>query len=856
MRIVIDLQGAQSDSRFRGIGRYTLSFTKALIEASHTDFGHKHEFHLVLNGALIDSIADIRETFRGVLSQEQIHLWYPVIPSLERQSSNTWRRCVSEVIWEAFIYKLQPDLVHISSLFEGYVDNAVTSIGQFWLAATPISMIFYDLIPLAQPKQYLDPESRFKKFYERKISQLKQANILLGISEFSCQQAIELLGVSPSRVVNISAASDLQASTDRADSILDQSRLRALQVSAPFILYSGGGDARKNIRGLIEAFLSLPTEIQNSHQLVLAGHNIILNHHTQGLNSRALQVAIKSKKILVTEYVDDADLMCLYRNCALFVFPSFAEGFGLPPLEAMSFGAPVIAANTTSLPEVIGLNEALFDPQSIPSIVNKMVLALNNPEFRARLIKHGLEQAKKFTWKTSVKHTLESFKQFSMVKVHPPLTPLTEKTLSNDLYRQLIDKIVAIPASNGKPSQADLLNCALAIAQSFPQQKMMPKLFVDISELAQRDARTGIQRVTRSILTELLNHPPEGYQVEPVYGTIDLPGYRNARHYIAGLTGKPNLNLIDDFIEPSSGDIFLGLDLQHHTTRVQSKFLAQMRRDGVFVCFVVYDLLPIHFPNFWPAENFVRQVHEEWLQVICQSDAAICISAAVSTELKEWITQNKIPHPRNFTSSWFHLGADLNAFPTRGMPENAEDIITKLKSRPSFLLVGTLEPRKSYPQVLAAFNVLWQEGFDINLIIVGKNGWLVDSLLRDIKQHPELNQRFFWLESVSDEFLDAIYENSSCLIAASYGEGFGLPLIEAAQHNLPIIARNLPVFKEVARDGALYFDGFEPHSLAQAIRDWLFLFNMNQHPKPDSLLWQTWQKSAQQLWDRICELKK
>jgi len=75
MRIVIDLQGAQSESRFRGIGRYTLSFTKALIEASNSDYGHKHEFHLVLNGALIDSVENIRETFRGILSQEQIHLW-------------------------------------------------------------------------------------------------------------------------------------------------------------------------------------------------------------------------------------------------------------------------------------------------------------------------------------------------------------------------------------------------------------------------------------------------------------------------------------------------------------------------------------------------------------------------------------------------------------------------------------------------------------------------------------------------------------------------------------------------------------------------------------------------------------
>ena len=142
MRIVIDLQGAQSDSRFRGIGRYTLSFTKALIETSNSDFDHKHEFHLVLNGALIDSVENIRETFRRVIPQEQIHLWYPVIPSSERQSSNTWRRCTNELIREAYIQKLRPDLVHISSFFEGYVDNAVTSISEFGLVTAPISLPF------------------------------------------------------------------------------------------------------------------------------------------------------------------------------------------------------------------------------------------------------------------------------------------------------------------------------------------------------------------------------------------------------------------------------------------------------------------------------------------------------------------------------------------------------------------------------------------------------------------------------------------------------------------------------------------------------------------------------------------
>ncbi|WP_115760418.1 glycosyltransferase, partial [Escherichia coli] len=89
--------------------------------------------------------------------------------------------------------------------------------------------------------------------------------------------------------------------------------------------------------------------------------------------------------------------------------------------------------------------------------------------------------------------------------------------------------------------------------------------------------------------------------------------------------------------------------------------------------------------------------------------------------------------------------------------------------------------------------------------------------------HAERNRRLFWLDGVSDEYLEKIYAASDCLIAASEGEGFGLPLIEAAQHKLPIIARDIPVFREVAGNHALYFSGATPDTLANAVKEWLTL---------------------------------
>jgi len=162
-------------------------------------------------------------------------------------------------------------------------------------------------------------------------------------------------------------------------------------------------------------------------------------------------------------------------------------------------------------------------------------------------------------------------------------------------------------------------------------------------------------------------------------------------------------------------------------------------------------------------------------------------------------------------------------------------------------MVGTLEPRKGHAQVLEAFEQLWMTGVNVNLVIVGKQGWLVENLVERLRAHPELNKRFFWLEGISDEYLEKVYATSTCLIAASYGEGFGLPLIEAAQYNLPIIAQDIPVFREVAGEHAYYFDTKSPDALAQEIRAWLTLYNSDQHPKSNKIPWLTWRESARQL---------
>ena len=181
------------------------------------------------------------------------------------------------------------------------------------------------------------------------------------------------------------------------------------------------------------------------------------------------------------------------------------------------------------------------------------------------------------------------------------------------------------------------------------------------------------------------------------------------------------------------------------------------------------------------------------------------------------------------------------------MPADAPNILAKLATRPSFLMVGTLEPRKGYRHIIDAFSRLWLGGLDVNLVIVGKVGWNIDVLVRTLKSHQELGKRLIWLQGVSDEYLERIYAGSTALIAASEGEGFGLPIIEAAQHGLPVILRDIPVFREVAGEAAFYFPGNSSEDTAECLKAWLQLYQAGTHPKSTSLSYQSWEQSVQQI---------
>lgn len=631
MRIVIDMQGAQTESRLRSIGLNTMALAKAVVRNRG-----EHEIVLALSGLFPETIEPIRAAFYSLLPQENIRIWYAPGPVRECEPGNAWRREVAERIREAFLASLRPDVVHVTSLFEGYADDGVTSISAFAPQLKTVVSLHGQ-----QPQIDLDNVARnsaaYRVFHKRKSEYLQHA----------------------SAVVQLDSA-------------------------------------------------EVPYEDAT--------------HINQDWPGNPLNV------IQIYEQV---------------------RGSGIQGNHLASGSVPNLLASVAAIRQR-GISE-----RDILAVANS--IALNNPECRRR------------------------------------------------------------------------------------------NLYVDISDLVQKDLRTGIQRVTRSILCALQSSPPEGYQVIPVYATLASAGYRHASQFAEQTAGGAEAKKVkDDSIDPQPGDVFLGLDFVAGIVAVQRPYLEWMRNHGVRVHFVVYDLLPIEFPHAFPVG--AEAGHRRWLQDIAEFDGVVCISQSVQAEFDRWLEQAQPKRLRPFKSGWFHLGADIeNSTPSKGMPADAEKVIYQLSMRPTFLMVGTVEPRKGHAQVLDAFEQLWRSGVDINLVVAGKEGWMVDDLIYRLRTHTEINNRLFWLENASDQYLQKLYANSQCLIAASYGEGFGLPLIEAGRIGIPILARDIAVFREIAGSYARYFSANSAQDLANVIQDWLMAYKGKNISVPKGLKYIGWKESANKL---------
>jgi glycosyltransferase involved in cell wall biosynthesis len=308
-------------------------------------------------------------------------------------------------------------------------------------------------------------------------------------------------------------------------------------------------------------------------------------------------------------------------------------------------------------------------------------------------------------------------------------------------------------------------------------------------------------------------------------------------------------------VKPVSGDIFLMPELQLKGVQVPDTFpcTGSLRKKGVKCYAILYDVLPLTMPQYFQKDTV--DAYSGYIKdMISQYDGIIGISKAATDDLISYYKTNiemTVSHTVNLGVS--HLGMDsLKKKALTNVPYEVERFFNN--ENDVFLMVGTLEPRKGHDLVFQVFEQLWeQKDVKLSLCIVGHTGWDMDKFRNRIIEHPESGKRLLFLEAAPDYFLQFAYTNASALIQASAGEGFGLPLIEAGCYGLPIICSDIPVFHEVAKEHALYFDRNDMESLKKHIKDFPIRRDSGNLPDSSKIPMLTWKQSAKNYHELITE---
>ena len=256
---------------------------------------------------------------------------------------------------------------------------------------------------------------RFPHFYPRMVTKrlsaltrrgTKQAKLILSISEYTKQELVDCYGVDPGRI----RVTHLGVS-DRFHQVADQEQVQTARakyrLQDDYILYVGKVEPRKNLKRLIQAYSLLRRDRGVRHKLAIVGMWSYLN---DDVRPTIASLGLQDDVVIVGE-AERADLPLLYNGASLFTYVSLMEGFGIPPIEAMACGIPVVVSNSTSLPEIVGDAGIYTDPLDSISIADGLYRGLKDDAFRTELVAKGLRRAKAFTWRATAEATSRAYKE-------------------------------------------------------------------------------------------------------------------------------------------------------------------------------------------------------------------------------------------------------------------------------------------------------------------------------------------------------------------------------------------------------------------------------------------------------------
>ncbi|MFN2108479.1 MAG: glycosyltransferase family 4 protein [Anaerolineae bacterium] len=281
-------------------------------------------------------------------------------------------------------------------------------------AAIPTVVTIHDLIPLLLKPYRGGLLVRLYTAFVRATS--PRATLLLTDSEASRRDIIAHLRVQPDRVQTVYLAvdgrySDSSGSRRTEFAQPDRSVLEDLGVQPGYVLYLGGFDVRKNVRAVCAAFTRVAQTVPDA-RLVIAGKlPVVDSDFTPDPRRLVRETGIPEGRVQFVDFVPEAAKPALYRGARVFIFPSIYEGFGLPPLEALACGTPVVGSNTSSLPEVVGDAGALVDPTDVDGMAKALVRLLTDDAFRAELRERALHQVARFSWVTAAQETYKAYQE-------------------------------------------------------------------------------------------------------------------------------------------------------------------------------------------------------------------------------------------------------------------------------------------------------------------------------------------------------------------------------------------------------------------------------------------------------------
>ncbi|HKM52065.1 MAG TPA: glycosyltransferase [Isosphaeraceae bacterium] len=401
VRIGIEMFGTQSASRHRGIGRYNRNLVATLLAR--------------------DPSNDYVLYAQDGLPTDHIPTAPNAVVRLLRPGSAPGETTLAHAMER--LTETNPDGLDVLLLL-----NPLEMAPGYDLPAKPLNglkmvAVVYDLIPLLFQEEYFPrwPGPEFVRRYFQGLNRLRSYDALLAISEATRRDILSLLGLSPDRVVTISTASDGRFFVpDRTDPMPAESRslLHALGITRQFVFSVGSLEYRKNLWGLIEAFAMLPYELRRAHQLVLT---YALSEPEKVRAQEYARDRGVADQLVVTDRLSDKALRVLYQRCAAFVFPSSYEGFGLPILEAMHCGAPVLAGNNSSQIEVVGDAGLLFNVANAGELAAQLVRVLDDGRRSQELRERAVAQARRFRWEETADKALDVLTRSHVTEptVHP-----------------------------------------------------------------------------------------------------------------------------------------------------------------------------------------------------------------------------------------------------------------------------------------------------------------------------------------------------------------------------------------------------------------------------------------------------